>query len=254
MTVYLYVGSTSFFNSIFFYKGSDIFVLGGASSDVRLYANKTFDWSNPLSLRSRIMVSGGGGGAEWEKNTGGNGGGLQGGSAKSDCTHALFQCPGFISGGGSQTSGGTAAPTMNKVSGIPGLFGMSPMKYSSPDFGAVGGNGYYSGASIDFAGAAGGGSSFISGHKGCIALNGPADETPSPSNSPIHYSGLLFTRSTMIQGNKSMPLYHSPKARGIGNKARGAIRITILPNEITSENHYIFRSDISLVLYLGFSC
>lgn len=90
LTVYLYVGSTSFFNSIFFYKGSDIFVLGGASSDVRLYANKTFDWSNPLSLRSRIMVSGGGGGAEWEKNTGGNGGGLQGGSAKSDCTHAFF--------------------------------------------------------------------------------------------------------------------------------------------------------------------
>ncbi|EAX93797.1 hypothetical protein TVAG_339200 [Trichomonas vaginalis G3] len=235
LTLYLYVGSTSFFNSFFSAKMSGAF-FGGASSDVRLYANESFDWSNPLSLRSRIMVSGGGGGAEWPNSIGGNGGGLEGGSGKSDCSLGGMRCSG-LSGGGTQISGGTPAPSNGQVYGIPGLFGMSSFNYSSPDFGAVGGTGYYSGASIELTGAAGGGSSFISGYEGCIALNSSVDETPSPVNSSIHYSGIYFTNPIMIQGNQMMPLYYNMTSYGIGNNGSGAIRITILSQNIHTCNY-----------------
>ena len=81
LTLYLFIGSISFFNSMFKYKPSsnEFFGIGGGSSDVRLYANKSFDWSDPLSLRSCILVAGGGGGAEWPNSVGGHGGGLEGG-------------------------------------------------------------------------------------------------------------------------------------------------------------------------------
>ncbi|EAY14272.1 hypothetical protein TVAG_487150 [Trichomonas vaginalis G3] len=251
LIVYLYIGSSTYFNSFFSYVGTENgFVFGGASSDVRLHANESFDWSDPLSLRSRIMVSGGGGGAEWATSIGGNGGGIQGGIGYY-CYEESNSCFDLNSGGGSQTSGGTPASTKSRFSGIPGLFGISNVKYSSSDFGAVGGNGYYSGASIDYAGAAGGGSSFISGYEGCIALKGPTDETPSPSNSSIHYSKIFFTNPIMIQGNQTMPLYYNPESRGIGNNDRGAIRITILSNDCSC-NHRYFHSNIYFLLSIVF--
>lgn len=43
---------------------------------------------------------------------------------------------------------------------------------------------------------AAGGSSFISGHKGCIAV----DETGKTTNQSIHYSGKKFTDTVMIDG------------------------------------------------------
>lgn len=252
LTLYLYVGSTNYFNSIFYYRNTNYgFMFGGASSDVRLYANESFDWSNPLSLRSRIMVSGGGGGAEWSKSIGGNGGGIQGGTGYTNClVDGQNSCPELISGGGSQTSGGTASPSKGLISGFRGMFGISPLKYSSSDFGSVGGNGYYSGASTDHAGAAGGGSSFISGYEGCIALKGPTDETPSPSNSPIHYSKYFFTNPIMIQDNQTMPLYYSPETRGIGNNGKGAIRITILLKDFSC-NHRYFNSNSFFILTIN---
>ncbi|EAY13408.1 hypothetical protein TVAG_424400 [Trichomonas vaginalis G3] len=104
---------------------------------------------------------------------------------------------------------------------------MASYNPNSGDFGGMGGNGYYSGASIDYAGAGSGGSSFISGYEGCIALNSEADNSPNPNNSSIHYSGKYFINPIMIQGNNTMPLYTSASP-GIGNSGRGAIRITVL--------------------------
>ena len=170
---------------------------------------------------------------------------------------AGYSCSESRSGGGTQISGGSAAPTVvsptNKLlTGYPGLFGISPVNYSSNDMGGIGGNGYYSGASVNYTGSGGGGSSFISGYEGCIALNSSLDETPSPTNSPIHYSGIFFTNPIMIEGNKNMPLYYSPISRGIGNKGRGAIRITILLSQACSCNNNIcLYLRFSHILYLG---
>ncbi|EAX93438.1 hypothetical protein TVAG_137230 [Trichomonas vaginalis G3] len=212
-------------------KTIHFFGIGGGSSDVRLYANETFDWSDPLSLRSRILVAGGGGGSEWPNSRGGHGGGLEGGKGYSNCQSVLrTDCPNSISGGGTQIAGGSAAPTFRNLVGYPGLFGISPVNYTSIDIGGIGGNGYYSGGSIDLAGAGGGGSSFISGYEGCVALNSSLNENPSPTRSSIHYSGIKFFNPIMIQGNNDMPLYYqsSTDKWSIGNKNRGAIRITII--------------------------
>ncbi|EAY16073.1 hypothetical protein TVAG_278390 [Trichomonas vaginalis G3] len=170
---------------------------------------------------------------------------------------AGYSCSESRSGGGTQTSGGSAAPTVvsptNKLlTGYPGLFGISPVNYSSNDMGGIGGNGYYSGASVNYTGSGGGGSSFISGYEGCIALNSSLDETPSPTNSPIHYSGIFFTNPIMIEGNKNMPLYYSPSSRGIGNKSRGAIRISVLLLKICSYKNLCLNYRFFHILTLGF--
>ncbi|EAX99336.1 hypothetical protein TVAG_181930 [Trichomonas vaginalis G3] len=231
LTLYLYIGSISFFNSIFKYVPSSncFFGIGGGSSDVRLYANETFDWSDPLSLRSRILVAGGGGGSEWTGSRGGHGGGLLGGEGYPSCGE---NCPDAITGGGSQIAGGKADEELK------GLFGKSPINYNSADMGGIGGNGYYSGGSNEVQGAGGGGSSFISGYEGCIALNSSLNENPNPTGSSIHYSGIKFFNPTMIQGNNEMPLFFKSGStnRGIGNKNRGAIRITIISGKKCTEN------------------
>ncbi|EAY16075.1 PE-PGRS protein, putative [Trichomonas vaginalis G3] len=198
------------------------------------------------------MVSGGGGGAEWPGSIGGNAGGLIGGIGKTNCSYHSWDCSTVKSGGGTQTSGGAASPSVHSddetqpsggssptvrwITGFPGLFGMANIDYESADFGGVGGNGYYSGASVNYTGAGGGGSSFISGYEGCTALNSSLDETPSQSNSSIHHTEIFFTSPIMIEGNKTMPLYFSPSSRGIGNSYRGAIRITDLSFKFCSDN------------------
>ncbi|EAY05536.1 hypothetical protein TVAG_318910 [Trichomonas vaginalis G3] len=240
LTLYLYIGSISFFNSMFSYtsKGNYFFAIGGGSSDVRLNASKTFDWSDPISLRSRILIAGGGGGSEWHNSIGGNGGGLEGGKGFSNCSLNYEPCPNSISGGGTQRSGGSSAPNFRTLIGYQGSFGVSYVNYNSDDMGGIGGNGYFSGGSVDRAGAGGGGSSFISGYDGCIALNSSLNENPSPINSSIHYSGIKFINPVMIQGNNTMPLFFKSETsiRGIGNNNRGAIRITIVSLKKCTEN------------------
>ena len=230
LTIYLYIGSQALFNSIKESIGEAY--IGGGSSDIRLYSNPSFDWFDPLSLRSRILVSGGGGGSEWAGSQGGHGGGLEGGASNRDAK------------GGTQTRGGIACHDFIGYNCTEGLFGMASYVSNSYDFGGMGGNGYYSGASIDYAGAGGGGSSFISGYEGCIALNSDADNSPNPNNSSIHYSGKYFINPIMIQGNNPMPLYASD-SYGIGNLGRGVIRITVLSYYLcTNQRSYIFELNL----------
>ncbi|EAX84168.1 hypothetical protein TVAG_599450 [Trichomonas vaginalis G3] len=236
-TFYLFVGSRTNFN----YKTNkgEYYSYGGASSDVRLYVNENIDWFNDLSLRSRIMVSGGGGSAEWPGSIGGNSGGLTGSDGFSDCRYNGVICPEIWAKGANQTNGGTASRP-NKFnegnqqrdkSSFDGIFGRIPIYNDKINIGGMGGNGYYSGATLEYAGGGSGGSSFISGHKGCIALNSSLNEFPNPYNSSIHYSGLYFTQTQMISGNETMPLYSSSNSKGIGNKNEGCIRITILTKD-----------------------
>lgn len=235
LTLYLFIGSNSRFNNVIKTAAGNP---GGGASDVRLYVNSNFDWFDDKSLRSRIMVAGGGGGAEWNMSIGGNAGGLEGGTSISQCTSKGL-CPGVNATGGTQTRGGISS-TDNSWKHVDGAFGSVQIVINSTDMGGYGGNGYFSGGSLDWAGAGGDGSSFISGFDGCIALLDENSSTLS-QNSSIHYSGYFFESPSMQRGNTSMPFYYNKNAHGIGNKGRGCIRITILNYLFTCHNNIYFN-------------
>jgi len=183
---------------------------GGGATDIRLVYGT---WNNFESLKSRIMVAGGGGGATIDVYSSGGeygyGGGLTAGSGGYYNGHPYV---GQNGQGGTQTSGGTAATIHFNATGITtsGKFGIggNTTSISSQTGASGGGGGYYGGggASGTLSGGAGqgggGGSSFISGHNGCDAIT----ETSTESNithtgKSIHYSGYQFTNTLMIDGN-----------------------------------------------------
>ncbi|WP_251620850.1 glycine-rich protein [Odoribacter lunatus] len=135
---------------------------GGGASDVRLTGGS---WDGTTSLYSRLIVAGGGGGA----------GGWNG-------------CAGGAGGRG----------TFNTTLGI-GTNGVN-----NQSAGGGGGGGYYGGSrngsyytgQYNVGRGAFGGSSFVSGHTGCNAIN----SSGSPTGQSVHYSGLYFTNTTMIDG------------------------------------------------------
>ncbi len=137
---------------------------GGGASDIRLEGGS---WNAITSLRSRIMVAGGGGGAGgWTSCAGGAGG-----------------------TGTFNSTLGTGTTGINNQSG-----------------GGGGGGGYYGGntnGSVQLQYRVGrgafGGSSFISGHPGCNALNVSGNHT----GQPVHYSGLQFYNTSMSSGVNS---------------------------------------------------
>ena len=156
---------------------------GGGATDLRLIDG---DWNNINSLRSRIIVAGGGGGYGG-RGAGGNGGGLTGGDGDSSGY-------GTAGTGGTQTSGGTG--------GTGGKFGIGGDR-TGVGGGGGGGGGYYGGggtsadASVYDDKGAGGGSGFISGHPGCNAI----DKNGNHTGQPNHYSGLIFTDTELVTGS-----------------------------------------------------
>lgn len=182
---------------------------GGGATDVRCFisngkcvANTSYlTWSNETGLNSRIMVAAGGGAGE--NNVGGAGGALTGGP----------------------NNGGSYA---TQTSGSRFGYAVAP----SGDASGAGG-GYYGGIKATADGvAAGGGSSFISGHLGCVAILEQA--TPAATKTPrsaggtactnanatsniecsYHYSGKIFTSTSMTAGN---------------NNGNGSATITYIP-------------------------
>ena len=86
------------------------------------------------------------------------------------------------------------------------------------------------------------GSSYISGHKGCIAITSASDLTQrNDSNGSTcsvesaaedavcsqHYSGKVFSSTVMKAGNESMPT-HNGKSTMTGNSGNGYVKITVL--------------------------
>lgn len=132
---------------------------GGGASDIRLINGP---WNNLNSLKSRIIVAGGGGGAQstcgQTYTSAGHGGNLTGG--RSFNSGPVYY--GSYSNGGTQTSGGTSySPYYHNE--IYGSFG-----YGAPGAicGAAGGGGWYGGGSAYTSGG-GGGSSYAAGYPGC---------------------------------------------------------------------------------------
>ncbi len=179
------------------------YLSGSGSTDIRLIGG---EWNNEVSLNSRIMVAAGGGGGRSMLPAGG---GLTG-----------YIGTDYNNGGaGSQTAGGTAASQATS-----GGFGYGGNGYTSDptrpnnNGGYGGGSGYYGGgggrggiavsSTTNRVGSGGSGSSFISGHNGCVAIKSETDRTPKEGckdgttdiNCSIHYSGYQFKDTIMIDG------------------------------------------------------
>ena len=213
------------------YNGS-----GGGASDVRLINGKYDDFS---SLKSRVIVAAGGGGSSYYINSsqgnGGAGGGLNGniGTSSKDSDYRY-------GGSGTQINAGYAYK-----SELSGKFGEGGSGYgegysSSLLVNGGGGGGYYGGsAGGDHGAAGGGGSSFISGHNGCDAIKEESTEDNIiHTGQSIHYSGLYFTDTVMIDGEGyrwtdkkeeyvGMPSYLDNSII-TGNTGNGYVRITLI--------------------------
>ena len=179
---------------------------GGGATDIRLVSGT---WNNLNSLKSRIMVAGGGGGFANGRSSvvsqylAGKGGDLYGDNAlaKPGQTTELDA----ISEGGSQISGGLAgvwdvANGTPPMSGTFGMGGNGRIIGIADRGGAGGGGGYYGGggapgcvSGCSFSG--GGGSSFISGYAGVNAITSASAITAS--NNTIHYSNKYFINGDM---------------------------------------------------------
>ena len=110
------------------------------------------------------------------------------------------------------------------------------------------GGGYYGGGGSIWHSGGGGGSSFISGHDGCIAI----DEQGTPTEDSIHYSGITFTDTVMIDGNGyewttqkgSYIKMEDPYGNYVdGKTGNGYARITLL--EDPSQNNLIKEIQIN---------
>ena len=187
--------------------------VGGGATDVRTAIGS--DWDDFNSLKSRIMVAGGGGGGIYIGNGGASGG--------------LIGYPGIGFNSTVSYSIGTGG-TQNSSS-----FG------KSLEATTMGGGGYYAGNSGSGANA-GGGSSFISGHDGCDAIKEESTENNIiHTGQSVHYSGMHFTDTIMIDGEgykwttekgsyTGMPT-HDGTGTMKGNTGNGYARITYIGND-----------------------
>ena len=201
---------------------------GGGATDVRTVNG---EWNDPESLRSRIMVAGGGGGSfssnSYAKSPG-VGGNLKGGTGSGS-----YGSDSYNGGGGKQTSYSSSLSETYR-----GSFGSGP-KVNTDGFGGGGGGGYW-GGSNGYGRTGGGGSSFISGYTGCVAVISDASNSPRLDSNgqtcvedtidntcSIHYSGKIFTNGVMKSGAQEMPT-HDGNGSMTGNEGDGYAKITYI--------------------------
>ncbi len=230
--LYIYVGEegkvSNSFNAISFNGNiNGVHYSGGGSTDVRLKDSET--WNNISSLTSRIMVASGGGGSSSTTNAAGNGGAEEGFDASS-----------------SGAKGGARIIGQPQKSSTFGVVNSNGGENSSS-----GGGGYFTGESST---VSAGGSSYISGHVGCIAViregssqpretkgsividengNEQSQNTVCVLNSnnlecSVHYSNYSFSNTEMKTGT-SVPAIEHPKISGEYN--HGFARITFLSSK-----------------------
>lgn len=203
--IYIYIGGNDGFNANLT-KPSKYNYSGGAT-DIRLVNGA---WNDIISLRSRIMVAAGAG-ASSHGGVGASGGGIDG-YAGVPTTNPEFSGRDCTGKGGTQTTGGSAGYFDWNIGTPPtaGTFGVAGKGNS--DYDGAGGGGYYGGggAGIVYLGkaAGGSGSSYISGHTGCVAITSSTTTTPksgcttgtTDNSCSIHYSGKVFNNTVMIDG------------------------------------------------------
>ena len=180
---------------------------GGGATDIRV-TNGT--WNDATSLRSRIMVAGGGGG----------GNDTQSGSSNNYANGMHGGGPNITS----QKLGGwtnyrtvtvnqkvVAADASNYWTATQFGVGQNAVRRISHHGDGGGGGGYYGGCRSTatdgaWSGKAPGGSSFVSGHSECIAVQ--SEDTNDPKTGTglqNHYSGLVFSNIDIIRGYNTIP-------------------------------------------------
>lgn len=230
--IYVYVGGKGVARTAGFNGGAaggpstdGTYTAGGGATDVRLVSGI---WNNAESLKSRIMVAAGGSGTGYYGAVlhGGAGGALVGltGNASREGCHT-------VATGATQTSAGLAINGGASISG----FGYSSL---TTNYGTGGGGGYYGGgsgnATSSCVSSGAGGSSYISGYTGCVAIDsetslpkeGCTDGT-NDNECSIHYSGKKFVNPVMKSGKDTMPS-HDDSGTMTGNTGNGYARITLL--------------------------
>ena len=211
---------------------------GGGATDIRLVSG---EWDNEESLASRIMVAAGGAGSpvigKAGSYHGGHAGGLSGVGNIYRWENALVT---NLSLHATQTTGYMFGKGQDARLGI----GCA---------GSGGGGGYWGGKTQQETNVCGphggGGSSYISGHTGSVAIKSATDITPKAGCSDgtrnndcsIHYSGKVFTNTVMKSGIEQMPGYVD-NVPITGNSGDGHARFTYLSgnmdeiiNQSTSE-------------------
>lgn len=252
---------------------------GGGATDVRYFKNinptaNDLEWNSSIGLNSRIMVAGAGGGnvynADNNYSLGGNAGGLISYNGEYDGTLVNRDVSSCITYGSNQTSSGEPMGTFSCSGHTKGTYGVSGYGCTTNIgsyyvLGGSGGGGYYGGSggghnSGTCGGAGAGGSSFISGHTGCVAIKEGSTSEPrqvkksgcttgtTDRSCSIHYSDLEFIEGTtkMIDGAgypwtnvkgstyERMPAAGTDKsayyASGVGHTGSGYARITYCGN------------------------
>ena len=211
---------------------------GGGATDVRL---KNGIWDDMASLKSRIMVAAGGGGSD----------------NKSSVLHGNDDGSGGA--GGSLTSSGAYINGVldrsyfaSQSSGYKFGIGASALASVNIDTGGAGG-GYFGGVTTNHgAGGASGGSSYISGYKGCIAYH----KVFSDSNKYESYSeksqylgtlnvSLYDTRDEITTDDYYIRIY-------INDKLQKSFRYDLIDNKIENvEKEYEFLKDKKYVVKLS---
>ena len=164
-TLYIYVGGEGFHGNVGGWNGGgdacanvSTCAKGGGASDIR---------QGGTDFADRVIVAGGGGGAEWSGCSGsaGDGGGLDG-------EGGAHPSPGGRNGGGgTQIAGGAAG--IGGYSGFVGTFGEGGNSGSHPaGHSGSGGGGWYGGGGSAEDGHAGGGSSYIAGLTDAVTTAG----------------------------------------------------------------------------------
>ena len=216
---------------------------GGGASDIRLIGDDTIQ-----GLKSRIIVAAGGGSKyAWADY-------LETGNKKDGSTFTYSSIAGDAGALKGFAYGDFVSPgTQTTGSFGKGMDGISIGKYLVGDGGSIGGGGggYYGGSHIDesllqyytkISSAGAGGSSFVSGCKGCNAVTRLPINEVIHSNQSIHYSRILFSNIIMKDGNESFisPFGNSEN----GHHGNGAISIKLIARfyqyTIVRINEYYF--------------
>jgi hypothetical protein len=215
---------------------------GGGATDVRLAEG---NWNSIESLKSRIIVSGGGGGEvnnmyDTGNNpvSGGCGGFLVGEEGSySNCKSCVHSDYYLNATGGEQKRGGKGG-SGNYVIGSNGAFGEGGTALKPPILepwpSSGGGGGYFGGGAggiqSGYLGSGAGGSSFVSGHKDCSAVSSSYSSSNQQFSGYVHYSGLAFHNIFYYNGNET---FASPTGDMEWNYIDGAIKITFLKEQYT---------------------
>lgn len=230
---------------------------GGGSTDVRLSAHTSGTWgynsstnTGDASLKTRIMVAGGGGGCGYiihhsnNSEIGGCGGGLTGepGTAYGSTVSDNYNTANTVALGGTQTECPTPTSWYDEGYNRFGDFGYANQTYNTQDsYGAGAGGGWYGGLK-GIGNGGGGGSSFISGHPGCVSH---PDKRGSANNiAKIDDVEYTFSSTQMIDGDGYLwdsateaRVYQSAMVPGLPKKGSTTASKPGVPTKAVSGNN-----------------